>query len=483
MNNLNNLNNQIFRDVENQPIKRLIKKKKKKLQTAGAGAGDDNPPRPRPRPQPVRLLQAIQKNRKDDFDFEKSIEEKKQKLKEEKQKLKEEKQKLNEWAEKIIGDSKGKEELISYKIQIDNYKIQIDNYKKKIEKLEKDVERYKKSYLEENQKLLDCTKKLLDPAVTTVDTKPQSLSDLKEQAFQIQKKLTEGTEAIYYDGQLERKYEEISKLIMNHPEYKEETWKEENKVINNTALSKIQRFIPNSETLENLTLEELRESIKEQLNKIKNKDGKEECKKDEVSIDIEETAIKLSKRIFKFPHFFMYLTYGPIRLGKVHGADLFNNIKSDVLSVLEARAIYAALHDVLDEKILKSNITKGEWVKTLENKVESKLNPKTHASLIEADKLYDDLESFCNSYCAKGLFEVENKKKTYQRPVIGSKDPVQDRMKELEILGKKRFQKLREDAARRCKWGNCKSPQIDGADTQSGGKKLSNKMFYIIQDI
>ena len=266
---MNNLNNQNFKDVDNQPRRRLIKikNKLKKNLKLGGGEGDDNNPPQRP-PRPVGFLQSLQKNRKDEksFDFEKSIEEKKQKLKEEKQNL-------NKWAEEIIeiilqGDSKGKgkEKLISYKIQI-------DNYKKKIEKLEKDVERYKKSYLEENQKLLDCTKKLLDPVLTTVDTKPQSLSDLKEQAFQIQKNLTEGTEDIYYDGQLERKYEEISKLIMKHPEYKEETWKEKNKVINNTALSKIQRFIPNSETLENITLEELRESIKEQLNKIKNKNA------------------------------------------------------------------------------------------------------------------------------------------------------------------------------------------------------------------
>lgn len=476
---MDNLNNQIFKDVDNQPRRRLIKikNKSKKNLKLGGGEGDDNNPPQRP-PRPVGFLQALQKNLKDEksFDFEKSIEEKKQKLKEEKQNL-------NKWAEEIIlqGDSKSKEKLISYKIQI-------DNYKKKIEMLEEDVKRYKKSYLKENQKLLDCTKKLLDPAMTTVDTKPQSLSDLQEQAHQIQKELTEGTESDY-DGQLERKYEELSKRIMDHPEYKEETWKEKNKVINNTALSKIQRFIPDSETLENITLEELRESIKDQLNKIKNKDGKEECKKDEASIDIEETAIKLSKRIFKFKYFFMYLTYDPIRLGKVHGADIFNKIKSDALSVLETRAIYAKLHDVSDDKILKFNVTKGEWVKTLENKVESKLNPKTQASLIEADKLYDDLESFCNSYCAEGLFEVEKKKETYQKPVIGSQtNSVQERMMELEKLreqlqkGKEAMQKLSNDAARKCNWWEkCE------LDTQSGGKKLSNdksnKMFYIVQDI
>ncbi len=469
---MNNLNNQNFRDVENQPRKRLIKIKNKKLQTAGAG--DDNPPRPR-RPQPFALLQALNKKPKQvdsdtathknvDVDVEKKLEEKK---------LEEE-----EWADNITSGD------------MDKCKQLLIRYKKKIEMLENAVKRYKKSYLEENQKLLDCTKKLLDPAVTTVDTKPQSLSDLQEQAFQIQQKLTEGTESDYYDGQLERKYEELSKRIMDHPEYKEETWKEKNKVINNTALSKIQRFIPNSETLENITLEELRESIKDQLNKIKNKDGKEEGKKDEASIDIEETAIKLSKRIFKFKYFFMYLTYEPIRLGKVHGADIFNKIKSDALSVLETRAIYAALHDVSDDKILKFNVTKGEWVKTLENKVESKLNPKTQASLIEADKLYDDLESFCKSYCAEGLFEVEKKKETYQKPVIGNPDQTQKTMEELQMLkelrkGKRAIQELRA----RCKLGkkNCKSPKLNGADTQSatGGEKLSNhkKTFYIIQDI
>jgi len=475
---MNNLNNQNFKDVDNQPRRRLIKikNKLKKNLKLGGGEGDDNNPPQRP-PRPVGFLQALQKNRKDEksFDFEKNIEEKKQKLKEEKQNL-------NKWAEEIILQGDSKEKLISYKIQI-------DNYKKKIEKLEKDVERYQKSYLETNKKLLDC----MSTAVTTVDTKPQSLDDLKKQHQEIQnilfKGLFKGTQSVgLNEKELTQEFERLSKLIQNHPDHKEKTWKDENYDENNTALSKIQRFIPSSEKLQSdFTEKNLYELIKRKLNKIK--DGKEECKKDESNLNIEDVAEKLSIRIFKLKWFFIYLGYDSIRLGKVEGVDLFNYIKLDVLSVLETRAIYAALHDVSDKKRIIRNITKGEWVKTLENKVEYELDPKTQASLIEVDKLYDDLESFCKSYCAEGLFEVEKKKQTYQKPIIGSQtNPVQQRMMELKKLreqlkkGKEATQKLSNDAARKCNWWEkCE------LDTQSGGEKLSNdksnKMFYIVQDI
>lgn len=482
MNNLNNLNNQIFRDVENQPKKRLRNTHKKKLQTAGVDDGEQR----RRRPPPPPFLQNLQELRQ-------TIERRPPPPTHETKdasKLLEEENKKKEcitWIDKNISDNNGH-------IDTEKCKELLLKCKMETERLKTNVERLQKQHLIMNKKLENYN---IKDTETTVDTEPQSLDDLKKQHEEIQNILFKGTVGLN-EEKLIREFERLSKLIQNHPEHKEETWKEENKEKNNTALSKIQRFIPNSEILEKINLDKLYDLIKDQLNKIKNKDGKEECKKDESNLNIEEVTTKLSRRIFKFKRFFMYLTYDSIKLGKVYGNDLFSNIQQNVLSILETRAIYAALHDVSDEKIIiesiKGNTTKGEWVKGLENKVNSflDLDPEKQASLIEVDKLYDDLESFCKSYCAEGLFEVEKKKETYQKPVTGYQtNSVQQRSMELEKIkklreqlkkGKEATQKLSDDAARKCNWWEkCE------LNTKSGGKKLSNdksnKMFYIVQDI